>query len=277
MCLTSIVEAQNEIIGSSIQGSEIGGVSKLPNQLDFWDAGINVNQWGTNVVSWNGLYGSGKYGSWANYSFTNQPTFRASYTTNAFPSIVFENQGANGAENLRNNDLASLVSGANGGQNFTLLLLACSQTNTGINIVSFGSQSASNQNASIMGFRQNASPVTTKVLSYAWDTNQANVTLNLNSGITSNVFTWCMFSSSNGTFNIMENLKVQQSSRPGSAITLNTATLGMLNRTNDVSALFWRGGITCIGFWTNWQEASSMTNNMNYYNSTYRQGFYKVY
>lgn len=266
------------IKGGSVQGGTFGRV--IPDEtLEAWDGALGKVLNGTNVLSWNGMLNSGNTSSWQQYDSVN-PTFTASHTTNAFPAIVFS-PGATpaAAPRMRNNNLATLISGPNGGKNFSFYALIISQTNNNIASIALGNQSSSNNNASTFQFRTIAGALTTSTMAYGWDTNSTAIASGVAGSATTNQYMWVGFSSSNGTINIMQNLKVAQASRDvtGSQMTLNTCTLGGLNRTNDNFVLPGYCAITFLAWYTNWHEASTMTNKMNYFNATYKKGAYRAY
>ena len=281
MILASNIEA-DEIKGGEMMGGQMGGGSPYNGLLEFWDAAMGVGLAGTNVVTWTGILGSGINSTWNQYS-TLSPTFAPLHTTNNFPAIRFYNLvgGAGNAPRMRNNTLANYISGgANGGSNFTYLVLCCGQTNGTLAAVGFGWTSASNANASVVHLRANAGTDTSKTWSIGFNTNSNTLVTTRTGGLTTNVYSWIMVSASNGVFNVMENLLATRSTArdlTGTKLTLNSATLGGGCRTNDTFALPWYGAITCFGYWTNWQEGTTMTNNMNYFNNNYRDGVYKVY
>lgn len=245
--------------------------------VELWDAryGFVFNQMGgTNVVQWRGINNS-EY-VWTKYASTNLPAYVSTTTTNNFPAISFANASTNV---LFSHNLAKLFAN---GQPITVFMLTCAQTSgVAMNPFGLGDINATNNNANIFRYTPHTGTGgQTFGLGLSFNTNQAIVNYNaVGLGRTTNIFNWGMASYSNNTIFLMQNLVAAGTtiSNPGT-IQFNTATLGAYTRANGVQNGSWMGGVlSVIGVCTNASFDGAATNLMNYMNTQYANGLYRVY
>lgn len=276
-----------EFSGGEISGVGVNASPIRNGMVDAWDINIGVNQLGTNATIWSGIKGGTPYSTFMMYN-TNMPTYFSIWDTNNFAVMSFQTNATQKVVIIQNDPIATLVSGANGGNPFAILCL--------VNIPgpaitgwtwAFGWNSASNVNASVYAYApvRGASANNHQSI-FGWNTNQAIAGgAQVSGGSTTNRHYWHMIGWSNGNSFAMNNLKASTATHPAYDITLNTFTLGGQVRSNSVNAVQVMGNVSMIITYTNSYftptgfpvPLSWFSNEMNYWNGTYRNGKYKVY
>jgi hypothetical protein len=260
--------AQTQFIGDQINGvsSEDASYLKKLGLLAAFvaDRGVFTNASGK-VYGWSDMSGGGY--RFIQNTAANQPAFNGAYTTNGFPSIIFENGGS---ERMTCHPIAPFFSGSQ--KAYTIITLICSQTN-GINCMAstLGWSNATNLQASIIALRPNGNTFDTKAHASSWDTNSAIVQVAITSATPTNCFTYATLLNTGSAYSIMDNLRLGTVGTPSNNNrTLDTCTIGCLTRTNLNTANFWYGGIAAQWYFTNDLSGSTITNVLNKLNSIKR-------
>jgi hypothetical protein len=271
--------ADAQTTGANVSGT--GNLSTFDTTLsqtygayDFWDAryGVQLNDGTTNSVKWYGIQGSGS--PWIN-TVTNMPQFVSTVTTNNLAAINFEVGVSNV---LKNYTLANLVNNSATKQ-FTFAICQCSEANSSsVGMFTMGWTSASNNNASIVRAIPHSTAPTTANFAVAFNTNSGIPTTQVTSGPTTNGFTWYMGSYSNGTLQVMQNLKMANTVFPNPGVlTVDTCTLAALSRTNNQQVASWNGRVAAFLFCTNASFGTTLTNLSYYLSTNYSGGYLRTF
>lgn len=267
----SLLMGQTTFQGVSVNGRRGYDYSaeKSLGLVAAWNAdqGVVLSN-STNVQAWVDATGNGFV--WRQDSQVRQPALIKDYTTNHFPVVIFGNDTSLTpviTNFMTCDNVAPLFSGTSSTKPITYISLMCAQTNNSNTCpFSLGNTGATNTSASAIIWKQNAQVATTKVASYAQDTNNNLGNYQFTGGQTTNVFSWGYITFDGTTFQLGENLSFGSSSTiPNNNITLNEATIGGFRRQNQAFAFPWRGGITEIMIFTNGLSGPTITNLVNTY------------
>lgn len=232
-----------------------------------YDSNFRLSYWGGRRVSPD---------NWKEYNTSLQPWWTNSVSTNNFPAIVFDPEIAGANQRLRNDRWGML---STGNSNFSAIFLLNAQTNNANSrVFGMGWGVATNNNASRIDLRPNSTTILNTVLGLAMNTNQAIVQITLNLNASTNIYRWMAISRNGNTFHVMNNLRhISQTFVNLGDLTLDEAVLGGSIRNGAAVENIWKGYITVAGYSSNGMDGTTMTNWMNYMNSEYRSGIYKVY
>lgn len=244
--------------GVSIQGITTSDLAPFRSLglVAAYDAstGVYTNSSGR-ITMWTDLTGNG-------FNLVNTlgtgPVWTNTYTTNAFPAVVFS-----GTRPLWCHPLSAFATGK---QPITVLVLGAGQVASSSACVTFGNTNAANLQASYINLRFSSSPPTTKGLYAAWDTNVVGATdasFSLSSGTSTNIYCYTGFTFSNNVGRSFNNVNTPNNSTVvGGTITLTTFSVGARIHTNSVAVSGWSGGLTRILIFTNVLSATQMTNSV---------------